>query len=169
MVFNICEVDKLNEEFRPSRKSCKKCENKQRVQRKYSKLKTDILYKKSQQEYDAKRKREKRKTISKDSIQYVRESISRLIRRSISGRGFKKNARTHEILGCSYEFVREYIASQFEDGMSWDNHAFDTWHIDHIIPSCAGDTYEKIIAINHYTNFRPLWGSENLSKSGKII
>lgn len=166
MICKVCDKDLELKEFR-GRSTCRKCENKQRVQRKYSKLKVSEEYRNTQREYDAKRKRDKRTSTSKDSIIYIRESMSSLIRKSITSRGFTKKTRTYEILGCSYEFIREHISKQFKEGMSWDNHG--EWHIDHIIPSCSGNTYDKIILLNHYTNFQPLWSFENFSKSGNIL
>jgi hypothetical protein len=163
---NVCELEKPPIEFRSGRKTCNGCENKKRYQRKINQLKNDPSFVESNKVYDAKRKRDKRKSISKDSIMYVRESISSLIRQSIKGRGYSKKTKTYVILGESYEYVRKYIESQFEEGMSWSNHG--KWHIDHKVPSCSAQSYEEIISLNHYTNFRPLWAKENLSKSGNI-
>lgn len=35
-----------------------------------------------------------------------------------------------ELTGCFIEFLKEYIANKFTEGMSWDN--YGEWHLDHI-------------------------------------
>lgn len=78
----------------------------------------------------------------------------------------KKN-RTFEIVGCTPEFLKEYLEKQFKDGMTWDNR--NLWHIDHIIPLSSAQTEEELYKLCHYTNLQPLWVEENLKKSNKIL
>jgi hypothetical protein len=69
-----------------------------------------------------------------------------------------------DMIGCDYDFLREYISKKFEDGMTWDN--YGKWHIDHIIP-CAKFDLTDIKEQNkcfHYTNLQPLWEKDNKSK-----
>ena len=42
--------------------------------------------------------------------------------------------------------------------MSWDNHSFKGWHIDHIKPIASFDLSdpEQLKACCHYTNMQPL-------------
>ena len=80
---------------------------------------------------------------------------------------FSKKAKTEQILCCTIEQFREYIAAKFKKGMSFDNHG--QWHLDHIVPLSIAATEEEIIKLNHYTNFQPLWAEDNLIKSDKII
>ena len=78
----------------------------------------------------------------------------------------KKN-KTFEIVGCTPEFLKEYLEKQFKDGMSWENrHLF---HIDHIIPLSSAKTEKELYKLCHYTNLQPLWVDENLKKSNKIV
>jgi len=93
-------------------------------------------------------------------------SISNLIRMSIKKGGFSKKTKTYNIIGCSYEDFKQYIESQFKDGMFWGNHG--KWHYDHIIPISSAITEEDVIKLNHYTNFQPLWALDNIKKSNKI-
>ena len=78
----------------------------------------------------------------------------------------KKN-KTFDIVGCSPEFLKEHLESQFTDGMSWDNRS--EWHIDHIIPLSSAKTEDELYKLCHYTNLQPLWAEDNLKKSNKII
>ena len=51
--------------------------------------------------------------------------------------------------------------------MTWENR--NEWHIDHIIPLDFATNEEEILKLNHFTNLRPLWEGDNLSKSNTIL
>ena len=72
-------------------------------------------------------------------------------------------------LGCSVEFLKQYLEFKFQSGMTWDNHSQFGWHIDHIIPLSSFDLTdrEQFLKACHYTNLQPLWWNENLSKYNK--
>lgn len=78
-----------------------------------------------------------------------------------------KQNKTFNIVGCSPEFLKEYLEKQFVDGMCWDNR--NEWHIDHKIPLSSANTEEEIYKLCHYTNLQPLWAEDNLRKSNKIL
>lgn len=82
-------------------------------------------------------------------------------------RGKTKSAKTLELLGCSVEYLKQHLESQFTEGMTWDNHG--EWHIDHIKPCKAFDLTnpEEQKKCFHYTNLQPLWGPDNIAKSDK--
>ena len=81
-----------------------------------------------------------------------------------------------EIIGCSPEDLRQHIASQFKDGMSWDNHGHyriknpNVWEIEHIIPVKEFDlsTEQGQKDCFNYKNLRPWWGVDNRHKSASI-
>lgn len=52
--------------------------------------------------------------------------------RTRSALGGAKGRHTDEYLGCTYDFLRNWIECQFHSGMSWDN--CKDWHVDHIEP-----------------------------------
>lgn len=108
------------------------------------------------------RRKERMKT---DQVFAVKERVRGLIRESLKKSGTEKKSRTSEILGCSTVFFKEHIEKQFTKGMNWEN--MGKWHIDHIIPMATAQSEEDVLALNHYTNLRPLWASENLRKSDK--
>mgnify|MGYP003342197965 FL=1 len=72
-------------------------------------------------------------------------------------------------LGCSIEQFKEYIASKFANGMTWDN--YGEWHLDHIKPLATYNLSDRqqFLEACHYTNYQPLWAKDNLSKGARII
>jgi hypothetical protein len=91
--------------------------------------------------------------------------IRSLINSTLKQRTYTKKSKTHQILGCDYEFFAFYMEMQFKEGMTWDNHGL--WHIDHKKPVSLASNEDEIISLNHYTNLQPLWAFENLSKGKK--
>ncbi len=85
---------------------------------------------------------------------------------SLTRKNCKKLKRTSEILGCSIEFFKSHIERQFTRGMSWENRK--DWHIDHIIPLSSAKTEEEVIALNHFTNLRPMFATDNRKKGDKV-
>jgi hypothetical protein len=80
-----------------------------------------------------------------------------------------KNNTTFNIIGCTAQFLKEYLENQFTDGMNWNNHGLFGWHIDHIIPLSSANTEEELYKLCHYSNLQPLWAEDNLRKGNKII
>ncbi len=109
------------------------------------------------------------KKLKEDSVFKFKCSIRTLIglafMRACNGT-YKKSQRTEEILGCSLNTLFYHIESQFLPGMSWERRS--EFHIDHIIPLATAKTEEDIIRLNHYTNLRPLWATDNIRKGAKI-
>jgi hypothetical protein len=88
---------------------------------------------------------------------------------ALKNKRVKKSLRTVELIGCSYEFLRQHIESQFREGMAWDkSHSF---HIDHIRPLSSFDLTnpEQLKAACHWSNLQPLYPEENIKKGSKVI
>jgi len=101
-----------------------------------------------------------------DPVFALKHRVSCLVRQSLRSMNFKKGSATENIIGCSNDAFRCHIEKQFTKGMGWHN--FPQWHIDHIVPISSAKTEQDVIALNHFTNLRPLWASDNLKKSNKI-
>lgn len=80
----------------------------------------------------------------------------------------KKNYSSHKILGCEWEYFKQHIESQFEDGMAWGNHGI-YWELDHVMPISFAMTEDEIYQLNYYMNFQPLTCEENNKKSNNIF
>ena len=100
-----------------------------------------------------------------------RRAASRLrscLQQTLKSHGGRKAARSEELLGCTVAEARAHLESQFQPGMSWENHG--EWHIDHIRP-CA--SFPDLTQLDqqkqccHYTNLQPLWALDNILKSDK--
>jgi hypothetical protein len=75
-------------------------------------------------------------------------------------------------LGCTAEFLQQYLESKFKPGMFWDNYGagYGKWNVDHIKPLCIFNLFERdqFLQACHYTNLQPLWFEQNLIKGGRI-
>jgi len=106
-----------------------------------------------------------------DPVYRFRSSFRSLLGQYTRGKGYKGNKTIYEILGCDFDFFLEYIQGKFEEGMTLENygHSEGKWNIDHIIPIATAKTDEDIEKLNHYTNLRPMWASENYKRPRKIL
>lgn len=86
-------------------------------------------------------------------------------------RGIAKASRTVDLLGCDIASFIAHLESQWTPGMNWSNYGAgpDKWVIDHIKPCAAFDLRNPIeqSVCFHYSNLRPCWYLENLSKSSR--
>lgn len=110
-------------------------------------------------EYAVKYDKQRRLT---DPVYKFKCDIRRTIRDCFRYTIHSKTSRTEDILGCSFNELRQYIKKKFKNGMSFKNRGL--WHIDHIVPLSTAKNKQDIIRLNHYTNLQPLWASENLKK-----
>ncbi len=82
-------------------------------------------------------------------------------------RNYKKGSAVRD-LGCSVEYLKNWLEAQFQPGMTWGNYgrAAGCWSIDHIQPLSGFDLTNRaqLLQAVHYTNLQPMWHSENLKK-----
>lgn len=105
----------------------------------------------------------------------LHDSIRRSINSHLGGR--TKTCRSLQYLGCSIEKFKDHLESQFTDGMSWDN--YGEWQMDHIRPISSfpinlykpgSEGFEAMLKRTwNYTNFQPLWASQNARKHDRFI
>ena len=83
----------------------------------------------------------------------------------------EKNKHYFEVLQYTPESLIKHLESQFKNNMNWDN--YGEWHVDHKLPITSfniqemGD--EEFMRCWSLENLQPMWGTDNISKSNKII
>lgn len=99
-----------------------------------------------------------------DPIFKIKRNLRRRVHHVLKGK--RKSDKTFNLIGCSASFFKEYIESLWKDNMSWDNYGPKGWHIDHIIPCHKFNLLdeEEQKKCFHYSNQRPLWAFENLTR-----
>jgi membrane protein involved in colicin uptake len=135
---------------------------------------------KAYREANREKRNAKRNAWRKD--RYYRDPLFKLTNtyRNTMRRGFKsvcskKDIKSIDCLGCSWEEFQDHIQSQFYDRaetgekMTLENHGYYGWHLDHIAPISSAKTEEDVIRLSHYTNFQPLWAEDNLEKGDYFL
>jgi len=129
----------------------------------------------SQKYYQANREKVLSRTLRNERERYKSDwayaearRIRNRTRDAFKRAGTCKPTSTLHLVGCGAGQLRDHIASQFVDGMSWENRHL--WHVDHIYPLCAAnlaDPSEAAVVCN-WRNLRPCWKADNIRKGGKV-
>lgn len=130
-------------------------------------------HKQQKAEYDKQYRQRNKKRIRAYQSEWNKQSIKHKIVRNLRRRvhralkGETKSESTLSLLGCSINYLKEYLESKFQQGMTWDN--YGEWHIDHIKPCSAFDLSDPVQQKEcfAYTNLQPLWAIDNLKKAYK--
>ena len=72
-----------------------------------------------------------------------------------------------EMVGCKWDELKQHLERQFTKGMNWESLLAGEIEIDHIIPLAEAKTIADVVALNHFTNLRPMWSKENRQKSSR--
>ena len=94
----------------------------------------------------------------------LRTNLRTRLRHALNGQ--TKSHHTLELLGCSIKKLKKHLEKQFQPGMNWTNHSPKGWHVDHIQPCANFDLSKESEQLKcfHYSNLRPLWFTDNLSR-----
>lgn len=129
-------------------------------------------YKNQWKEYSSRRdvkikRRERVRDKYRSNIQFrLRRVLRSRFIDALKYQGSKCTNKAEILLGCSILEFKQYIESLWSPGMSWVNHTLHGWHIDHIKPVNIFDLTdpEQQKQCFHYSNLRPLWAADNLSR-----
>ncbi len=105
-----------------------------------------------------------------ENIQFaIGERLRGRVNSALRAAGARKSASTAKLVGCSIPEFKIHIERQFLKGMTWENRK--KWHLDHIVELARFDLRdpEQQRRAFHFTNQRPLWGPDNLSKGAKRL
>ena len=174
-----CDQLKTRENFRKSKVGkyglsdhCKSCRKQAQIEkREKNRIRSKAYYNENKEILLVKTYKAKKERLKNDPEFKLRELLSHRVRRAIYDQRGSKSAKTLELLGCSIKEARIHLENQFREGMEWENHGINGWHIDHIIPCSSFDLTksEEQNKCFHYTNLQPLWAEENLSKGNKNV
>jgi len=101
-----------------------------------------------------------------DPVYAMRYRVKNAIKRAFRDKGYSRDSKAAQILGCSYSEFVVHLENHFLDGMTWENRSM--WHIDHVTPLASASSPEDLTALNHYTNLRPLWALDNIRKGASM-
>jgi hypothetical protein len=110
-----------------------------------------------------------KKKYDNDSIYKIKILLRNRMKIFFKTKNVNINKKIFQIVGCTPEELKKHIENQFKEDMSWENHDYYGWHIDHIIPLSSAKTEEEINKLCHFTNLQPLWATENYKKGKKIL
>lgn len=132
--------DENKESFNKMRKEYYQ-ENKEHILE--QKKKYADAHKEKKAEYDKMYRQEHKDKLREQKREWAKNSLEARIRRNLRRRvahalkGESKSDHTMALIGCDIEFLKEYIANMFTEGMSWDN--YGDWQLDHIRPCSSFD------------------------------
>lgn len=169
-----CNAEKSSDCFSKSSSECKKCKAeydksynqanlaKRRVQKSdYQQKNKAHLYSKRME-----RMADKKETTAEKLAARLRSRLYKIVKGDVKAGSAVKD------MGCSPDFLVQYLESKFQTGMTWENYGKEIgkWHIDHIIPLSSFDLTDRgqFLRACHYTNLQPLWAIDNLQKSKKV-
>lgn len=173
------ETEKGKEVIKLSQKKYR-IENKDKVkasQKKYIQSEKGKKYYKiyrQSDEFKNKLNSQNRKRYSEDVSFKYKVTLSARLRAFYKSKNIKKTNSTLQIVGCTPEFLKEYLEKKFyphpetNEPMTHENHGIYGWHIDHRIPLDSAKTLEELERLCHYTNLQPMWALDNIKKSNKF-
>lgn len=125
-----------------------------------------LLYAKNYRKLHQERYRELSRLQRQNDMHYkISCNLRSRIRIAIKQQSAIKSAHLQDLLGCSIDFLKFHLESQFSEGMSWANYGKHGWEIHHIKPCALFDLTkeEDQKKCFHWTNTKPLWQKDNSS------
>ena len=95
------------------------------------------------------------------------QKIRAQLKRAIKSKRWKKDSKTQDIIGCSYEELTKHLRETWKQNYGTEYNREEV-HIDHIIPISTATTYEELKKLNHWTNLQYLKPEDNLSKGDSL-
>jgi hypothetical protein len=167
-----CNTILKNDEFRPKKFTCKKCENTYRKEYYYKNILYELERKKNYKLENREKINSSRRIYQKNKynndIQYKLETCIRSrLREALKNN--KKGDKSICYLGCSINELKDWLNYNFKNEMTFENHGI-YWQIDHIIPCALFDfrNEKDIYECFHWSNLAPLESEKNINKSSKI-
>jgi hypothetical protein len=101
-----------------------------------------------------------------DPIYKLKHNLRVRIKEYLKSKNIKTTNTTFDFVGCTPEFLRDYLEMRFDKKMTWDNYGL--WEIDHKIPLSQASTVDELYKLNYYSNLQPMWKHDNIKKGAKL-
>ena len=118
-------------------------------------------------EYKARRAKLELERQQLDTLYTFKCRIRKMIGAAMARKSTLKSSKTHEILGCSYDHLRQHLEITWESNYPGQELDWKLVHIDHIKPLASATTEQEVVKLNHYTNLQLLTATDNLVKGCK--
>jgi hypothetical protein len=110
----------------------------------------------------------KKERLKNDALFKYKENVRHLVYCSFKRKGHQKTSNTQEIIGCTFEQLKEHLNKTFYENYGVEYDGQETVHIDHIVPLATAKTKEDVIKLCHFSNLQLLKAKDNIEKSDKI-
>lgn len=119
----------------------------------------------NRESYNANRGRYQKMRRETDANYLIKTRLRSRVYGALHRKRIAKSASTIALVGCSIEFLRGYLESRFQTGMTWAN-----THIDHHIPCAEFDLRDPAQQRQcfNYKNLKPMFARDNLRKGAKV-
>lgn len=109
-----------------------------------------------------------RKKINNDLILKMKVLARDNVRNAFRRKGYSKNTKTIEILGCNHNTFIKHLFQTFKNNYGYEYNGTEKVHIDHIIPLATAKTEDEIIKLCNYKNLQLLKAEDNIKKGCKL-
>jgi hypothetical protein len=101
----------------------------------------------------------------------ISQKLQSSLRSTLLSRKGRKTNPMLKLIGCSLEEFKKHLESLFRIGMTLENYGRGGWTLDHKVPRSAFNllNVKDQMKCFHFTNLRPVWERENMSKGSKIL
>lgn len=123
------------------------------------------MWKKKNRDKLNKRQKER---LANDPVFKLKHYIRCSIYDSFSRKKYKKQEKTEKIIGCSLDFLCNYLKQTYYNNYGMEYNGTQKVHIDHIIPLATAQTEDDVYKLCHYTNLQLLNAEDNLKKRDNI-
>lgn len=110
----------------------------------------------------------KKEKLQNDLMFKIKEQVRKCVWTAFNRKGFRKNGKTEQILGCDFKTFYKHLLKTFKENYGYEWDGIEKVHIDHIKPLKECKNQEEIIKLCHYTNLQLLKAKDNLNKSSKL-
>lgn len=166
-----CDNEQDSSRFRLGENVCKECQKEKLYEwRKDNPEKFHAICKtyRSKEGYREKNSAYKRQAYHSSPQDKASRKYRTMLRDFIFKTDGEPKKRALKIIGCSREYMRDWLEFNFKIGMTWDSYG-SVWNLDHIKPCSSFDLTEddQVEQCFAWSNTAPVYCKDNLKKFNK--